>query len=95
MIVPSEFATTCTSAEAIAVLSAALVALTVIQENGSGKADGAVYSPLLSTVPKGPDPPGTSFTDQVTLLLPLPITAAVKWTVFPNSTVDLAGDTVI
>jgi hypothetical protein len=94
MMVPGRFAKTCTTAGAFAVGSATLVALTVTQGNG-GMAEGAVYTPLLSTVPKGPEPPKTPLTDQVTLVLLLFVTAALKWTVPPNNETCLGGDTVI
>src|ERR1700682_799338 len=94
MIVPSEFATTYTTAGALAVGSATLVARTVSQGN-AGRAGGAVYTPLLSTIPKGPEPPVTPFTDQLTFVLLLLITAAAKFTVLPNNEVDFGGNTLI
>ena len=64
-------ATRLTVAEAVALESATLLAITVICWSGEITA-GAVYNPLAETVPNG------ALSDQVTAALALPLTAAVN-----------------
>jgi hypothetical protein len=61
---------------------------------GVGTLAGAVYSPFASIVPVVALPPATEFTDQVTLLLVLPLTAAANDSFDPARMVAVAGVTV-
>src|SRR5271168_3349597 len=70
--------------------SAALVAVTCTLA-GDGKSAGAVYAPAVVMVPEVAVPPGTPFTFQVTAVLAVPVTAAVKVCVLPRITEPVGG----
>jgi hypothetical protein len=70
---PGELVTV-TAAEALLLVSAALVAVTVCEPVVLG----AVYSPLLETVPTVVLPLAIPSTDHVTLVFELPVTVAVN-----------------
>jgi hypothetical protein len=74
-------------------VSAALVAVTMIVF-GVGKFAGAVNNPVASIVPVVGFPPGTVFTDHVTLVFAFPVTADVNSCVAPARTIAVAGVTV-
>ena len=76
-----------------AVVLAADVArtMTVVE---AGSTAGAAYTPAALMVPTTDEPPATPFTDQVTAVLALFKTEAVKVRVVPISTVAAAGTTV-
>src|SRR6266850_1149867 len=63
------------AADAVARLSAALVAVT-FTGFGFGRLAGAVYMPLASTVPRVEFPPVTLLTDHATAVLAVPVTVA-------------------
>jgi hypothetical protein len=77
----------------IFVLSAALVAVTVIVF-GVGRFIGAVYNPVASIVPVVAFPPGTALIDQTMLVFAFPVTAAANVCVAPARTAAVAGVTV-
>jgi hypothetical protein len=77
----------------IFVLSAALVAVTVIVF-GVGRFIGAVYNPVASIVPVVAFPPGTALIDHTTLVFAFPVTAAANVCVAPARTAAVAGVTV-
>ena len=66
-----------TEAFAVLLSSALLTAVTVTFE-GIGTYGGAVYVPVLSMVPKALSPPGIPLTIQLTLVMLLLVTVAVK-----------------
>ena len=80
-----------TEAEALAVESAALVAVTVTAFGDGGTA-GAVWSPAALMVPTALFPPVTPFTAQVMFLFVEPVTVAVKVDVCPVSREALWGE---
>jgi hypothetical protein len=82
-----------TALVAFFVVSAALVAV-MVRVFGVGRLAGAVYIPFVSIVPVVALPPATEFTDQVTLVFVLPLTAAAKLAFAPARTVAVAGVTV-
>jgi hypothetical protein len=65
---------TVTAPDALFVVSATLVAVTVCEPAVAG----AVYSPLLETAPTVLLPPAIPSTDHVTLVFVLPLTVAVN-----------------
>lgn len=75
------------------VVSAALVAV-MVTVFGAGRLAGAVYIPFESIVPVVALPPATEFTDQVTLVFVLPLTAAANDSFDPTRMVAVAGVTV-
>ena len=83
-----------TGALAVFVGSAALVAVTVTLPL-EGTAAGAVYEPLVDTVPIVELPPKTPLTLQVTPVLVEPLTEAANCWVFETATVAFVGDMVI
>jgi len=85
----------CSETELVAffVVSAALVAV-IVTVVGVGRFAGAVYMPFASIVPVVAFPPPTEFTDHVTLLFVLPVTAAAKLAFAPARTAAVAGVTV-
>jgi hypothetical protein len=82
---------TLTAALALLVVSATLVAVTVCP----AAAAGAVYNPLLLTVPTVVLPPAMPSTDQVTAVLSLPVTVGVNCCVPPAPTVAVVGAMVM
>src|SRR5438105_3950095 len=78
-------AVTVTAADADFVVSAALVAFTVCEP----AADGAVYKPVVLTVPTVELPPATPSTDHVTAVFELFVTVAVNCCVPPVAIVAL------
>ena len=81
---------TLTEALALLVLSATLVAVTVCVP----VVGGAVYKPLVLTVPTVALPPFTPSTDQVTPVLLVPVTVAVNCCVPLMATIAVAGENV-
>jgi hypothetical protein len=58
----------------------------VIVTGAPGAVAGAVYTPKVEMVPSADDPPTTLFTSQVTAVVLVPVTVAVYWPVWLNST---------
>jgi hypothetical protein len=81
-----------TEAVADRVGSARLAACTVTTLGAGGTA-GAVYIPVLSTVPTVTYPPATPFTDHVAPWFVLPVTLAVNCCACPTTTVCAGGFT--
>jgi hypothetical protein len=71
---------------------ARLAAVTVTMLGAGGTA-GAVYSPVLSTVPTVTYPPATPFTDHVAPWFVLPVTLSVNCCTCPTITVGVGGFT--
>jgi hypothetical protein len=80
-----------TTAEALLVESACDVAVTAIAD-GVGTVAGAVYNPLLSTVPHAEPAQPAPDTLQLTALLVVPVTVAVNCLVSPANTCALVGE---
>lgn len=78
--------------EEVAALDAELVAVTVTLF-GLGSEAGAVYTPAEVIVPAVDEPPGVPFTDQLTVVFELPLTAAENVSEEPARTFAVAGET--
>src|SRR5690348_5898822 len=76
------------------ITSACEIADTAIGRFGVGTTDGAVYKPLLSTVPTEGLPPVAPFTCQVTCVLLVPLTEAVNCCCSPGNLLALCGLTL-
>jgi hypothetical protein len=61
---------------------------------GFGNTFGAVYNPSVVIVPTVPLPPCTPATSQFTAAFAVPVTVAVKGTVFPSTTEVAVGKTL-
>jgi hypothetical protein len=75
------------------VVSAALVAVTVVL-TPVGTAEGAVYKPLVETVPTVALPPTSPLTLQLTAVFAVPLTVAVNCCVWETTTDALVGESV-
>ncbi len=75
-------------------LSARLVAF-IVTVAGFGTRAGAVYNPLEEIIPTVLLPPATSFTLQVTAVLPVPVTLALNCCVAPTVKLAVVGAIVI